>query len=79
MTHDFPADLGKPEAARDYIARFHFEGKKPTWIELSDGRRIDFATMTDDDAVLVAHALFNAEVHTSRNITAHLRQHGLLH
>jgi hypothetical protein len=44
--------------ARKYIADFkHILGKEASYVETSSGRRIEFATMDDDDAVWVAQQL----------------------
>ena len=56
-----------PAAARKYIADFkHILGKEASFVETSSGRRIDFATMDDTDAVWVAHQLRAMEIEAAR-------------
>ena len=53
---------GKPETARQYVRNFkHILGKEATFVETSSGRRIEFATMTDEDAIWVAGQLQDME------------------
>lgn len=52
-------DLRKVADCRYYIEHWDHLPEKPTFVETSDGRRIDFATMTDDDAIFVANELYS--------------------
>ena len=52
----------KPETARQYVRNFkHVLGREATYVETPEGRRIDFATMTDEDAIWVATQLQEME------------------
>lgn len=58
-----------PQEARDYISRFHLViGKESpiTFVETSAGRRIDFATMSDEDAVQVAQMMQDMEIEAGK-------------
>ena len=53
--------------ARKYIADFkHILGKEASYVETSSGRRIEFATMDDEDAVWVAAQLRGMETEAAR-------------
>lgn len=54
-------DLSKPEDARRYITHFQETHVDASYVDLSSGRRVTFDSMTDDDAVLVAHGLYEME------------------
>ena len=57
----------KPETARQYVANFkHVLGKEATYVETSTGRRIEFSTMTDEDAIWVAQQLQDMELQAAR-------------
>jgi hypothetical protein len=58
-----------PKDARDYIGRFHLVARMPTplgWVDTSSGRRIEMATMTDDEAVQVALMLQEMEAQAGK-------------
>lgn len=56
-------DLRKPEDCRVYCNNFVIPGKgKLGFVELADGRRVDFHNMSDEDAVMIAHQLYQMEV-----------------
>lgn len=57
-------DLSKPVDARYYIARFEIAGtpSRPTFIETNTGKKIVFAEMTDEEACLAAHLLYDLEL-----------------
>lgn len=60
---DMFLDLSKPEQARKYIEDLELPGiHKITFIDLTDGRRIDFTNMTDNEAILAANLLYDVEV-----------------
>ena len=49
-----------PDEARKYVLsfwKFMPDGKRPTYIETSSGRRINFYDMTDDEAIQCATML----------------------
>jgi hypothetical protein len=51
-------DLADPVQARRYIADFkHIIGKEASYVTTNQGRLIHFRTMSDEDAVWVAHEL----------------------
>lgn len=50
------AIISEPKEAREYIKNFQgFLEKKITFVELTNGEKIDFKTMTDSEAVYVAN------------------------
>ncbi len=60
-------DLRKPEDAKKYIDAFEIPGQpKINFVVLSSGRKVDFATMTDEDAILVASLLQGIEIEAER-------------
>lgn len=61
-------DLSKPNDARTYIAQFEIPGasSKPSYIELNTGKRIEFATMTDEEACVAAHLLHDLVIEAGR-------------
>jgi uncharacterized Zn finger protein len=60
-------NLHDPAVARKYITDFkHILGREASYIETSSGRRIDFATMDDVDAVWVANQLRSMELAAAR-------------
>lgn len=55
-------DLRKPEDCRWYCDNFEVPGQgKVSFVQLDGGRRVDFHTMSDEDAVLVANQLYQME------------------
>ena len=51
------------QAAREYIRNFkHVLGAEATYCETSTGRKIVFATMTDEEAIDVARMLLDMEM-----------------
>lgn len=57
-------DLRKPEDARWYIDNFKIPGTPGpvTEVTMSGGRVIKFASMSDEDAVLVANDFYQMEI-----------------
>lgn len=53
-------DLDNPVDARWYVANFDWGNRKekPSYIELSNGARINFDNMTDEEAVTAARGLY---------------------
>lgn len=66
-------DLSKPEDARAYIENFEIPGAatKPSYIELNTGKRIEFATMTDEEACVAAHLLHDLVIEAARRAIKH--------
>ena len=59
--------ISNADAARKYIADFkHILGKEASYVVTSSGRRIEFATMDDEDAVWVANQLRGFEIEAAR-------------
>lgn len=58
------ADLSTSEKVREYVARWapRLIGKMATFVETSEGRRIEFATMSNEDALWVAEQLRQMEL-----------------
>ena len=60
-------DLGNAKDARQYISEFRIPGRGPlSWMRVVSeqtgiSRRIEFATMSDDDAIQVAMLLYEIE------------------
>lgn len=55
-------DLRKPEDCRWYCHNFEIPGQgKVGFVELANGRRVDFHSMSDEDAVLIANQLYEME------------------
>lgn len=54
-------DLGCPQDARQFIADFDWSWAPapPEYIQCNDGTRYEFATLTDADAIVVAHLLYD--------------------
>ena len=63
MTETITYDIDDPADARTYIKTWapRLLGKTADHVQTSIGRRIDFATMTDDDACAVARMLWDME------------------
>ena len=60
-------NLHDPAVARQYIKDFkHILGREASYVETSSGRRIEFATMDDADAVFVANQLRSMELAAAR-------------
>ena len=56
-------DLRTPAGCRMYCDGFVIPGKgKVGFVELSDGRRVNFHDMSDEDAVLIANQLYQMEI-----------------
>ena len=66
-------DLSNPSNAREYIAQFEIPGApgKPTYIETNTGKRIEFATMTDEEACVVAYLLHDLVIEAGRRVIKH--------
>lgn len=63
MTKIKEIDLTKPEDCRWYCHNFEVPGKgKLGFVELEGGRRVEFHTMSDDDAVMIANQLYEMEL-----------------
>lgn len=55
-------DLSDPSQARAYIAQFKMGDKIPSYITTNQNRLIHFRNMSDDDAIFVAHELWDMEL-----------------
>lgn len=60
-------DLSNPKDAREYCAQFEIPvAGKPSYIETNTGKRIEFATMTDEEACIAAHLLHDLVIEAGR-------------
>lgn len=66
-------DLSCPKDARLYISEFEIPGapSKPSYVELNTGKRIEFATMTDEEACVVAHLLHDMVIDVGKSAVKH--------
>jgi hypothetical protein len=66
-------NLSDPKDARAYIDQFEIPGapSKPSYIELNTGKRIEFATMTDDEACVAAHLLHDLVIEAGMRAIKH--------
>lgn len=55
-------DLRDPKDCRWYVDNFHFPQGRASFVETSEGRRINFNSMSDEDAIFVANWLFKVQV-----------------
>lgn len=63
-----------PVEARTYIRDFkHILGKDVTFVETNVGRRIDFETMDDVDAVWIAIQLQAMELEAAKRTSARIK------
>ena len=70
-------DLTKAEDCRWYIDNFEGPyGHKITHVVMSGGRRIEFSSMNDNDAILVANQLYEMELQAAQNLKNHVVQSG---
>lgn len=68
-------DLGKAEDAKKYINDFEIPGQpKIEWVILASGRKIEFATISDADAILVANMLHDIQLETERRFAVETDQ-----
>lgn len=66
-------DLSDPKDARKYISRFRVPGapSEPTYLLTNTGKRIEFATMTDEEACLAAHLIHDLVLEARRPQRSH--------
>lgn len=60
-------DLTDPKQARKYCEEFEVPGKgRITYVQLSTGRKVELKTMSDEDAVDIAHGLYEMQLEGER-------------
>jgi len=64
-------DLRNPKDARKYVKMFSDEELASITIETNSGKMIDFKKMTDDEACVAAHLLFEHVADVSRKSVKH--------
>lgn len=64
-------DIDIAKNARQYIADFRIEGKKPLWAQLGNGTTVHFLDMTDDEAIHIAHLMAHMEISSADSKNKH--------